>query len=40
LTYDGRWENNLYQFFSRVIPKVTFDFPRPFRMDKRSLEAE
>ena len=21
LTYDGRWENNLYQFFSRVIPK-------------------
>ena len=33
LTYDGRWENNLYQFFSRVIPKVTFDFPRPFRME-------
>ena len=33
LTYDGRWENNLYQFFSRVIPKVTFDLPRPFRME-------
>ena len=33
LTYDGRWENNLYQFFSRVIPKVTADFPRPFRME-------
>jgi len=33
LTYDGRWENNLYQYFSRVIPKVTFDLPRPFRME-------
>ena len=33
LTYDGRWENNLHQFFSRVIPKVTFDLPRPFRME-------
>ena len=33
LTYDGRWENNLYQFFSRVIPKVTTDLPRPFRME-------
>ena len=33
LTYDGHWENNLYQFFSRVIPKVTADLPRPFRME-------
>ena len=33
LTYDGRWENNLYQFFSRVMPKVTADLPRPFRME-------
>ena len=33
LTYDGRWENNLYQFFSRVLPKMTADLPRPFRMD-------
>ena len=33
LTYDGRWENNLYQFFSRVIPKVTADLPRPFHME-------
>lgn len=32
LTYDGRWENNLYQFFSIVLPKMTFDLPRPFRM--------
>ena len=33
LTYDGRWENNLYQFFSIVAPKMTFDLPRPFRME-------
>ena len=33
LTYDGRWENNLYQFFSIVLPKMTFDLPRPFRME-------
>lgn len=32
LTYDGRWENNLYQFFSIVLPKITFDLPRPFHM--------
>ena len=33
LTYDGRWENNLYQFFSIVLPRMTFDLPRPFRME-------
>ena len=33
LTYDGRWENNLYQFFRIVLPKMTFDLPRPFRME-------
>ena len=33
LTYDGRWENNLYQFFHLVSPKLTFDLPRPFRME-------
>lgn len=33
LTYDGRWENNLYQFFMNVMPKITFDLPRPFRME-------
>lgn len=33
LTYDGRWENNLYQFFRIVMPKLTFDLPRPFKME-------
>lgn len=34
LTYDGRWENNLYQFFRIVSPKVQFDLPRPFKLEK------
>lgn len=33
LTYDGRWENNVYQFLNRVLPKFTSDLPRPFRME-------
>ncbi len=33
LTYDGMWENNLYNFFTRVIPKLTTDLKRPFRLD-------
>ena len=33
LTYDGRWENNVYQFLNRVIPKFTIDLPRPFKME-------
>ena len=32
LTYDGRWENNLYQFFTAVSPKITRDLPRPFKL--------
>ena len=32
LTYDGRWENNLYQFFTTVSPKITRDLPRPFKL--------
>ncbi len=32
LTYDGRWENYLFQFLSIVLPKISFDLPRLFRM--------
>lgn len=32
ITYDGRWENNLYQFFTTVSPKITHDLPRPFKL--------
>lgn len=30
LTYDGRWENNLYNFFTRVLAKLVSDVKRPF----------
>lgn len=33
LTYDGRWENNLYNFFIRVQSKLVSDLKRPFRLD-------
>ena len=33
LTYDGMWENNLYNFFPRVVPKLTADLKRPFRLE-------
>ena len=36
LTYDGMWENNLYNFMRRVIPKLTSDLKRPFRMEGMS----
>ena len=33
LTYDGTWENNLYNFFRRILPKLTSDLKRPFRLE-------
>ena len=33
LTYDGRWENNLYNFFTRVQAKLVNDLKRPFRLE-------
>ena len=33
LTYDGMWENNLYNFFTRVVPKLTADLKHPFRLE-------
>ncbi|NCC99126.1 MAG: AAA family ATPase [Bacteroidia bacterium] len=33
LTYDGRWENNLYNFFTRVQSKLVNDIKRPFRLE-------
>ena len=33
LTYDGRWENNLYNFFMRVQSKLVSDIKRPFRLE-------
>lgn len=33
LTYDGTWENNLYNFIQMVLPRLTRDLPRPFQME-------
>lgn len=33
LTYDGTWENNLYNFMRMVLPRLTRDLPRPFKME-------
>lgn len=33
ITYDGTWENNLFNFFSKVTPKLTADLPKPFKLE-------
>ena len=38
LTYDGRWENNLYNFFMRVQSKLISDIKRPFSL--KGMERE
>ncbi|MDO4344235.1 MAG: putative DNA binding domain-containing protein [Eubacteriales bacterium] len=32
LTYDGSWENNLYNFVKRVLPKLVSNIKRPFQL--------
>lgn len=33
LTYDGAWENNLYNFSKRILPKLVSDLKRPFKLE-------
>jgi len=33
ITYDGTWENNLFNFIRIVLPRLMRDLPRPFRME-------
>jgi predicted HTH transcriptional regulator len=33
LTYDGMWENNLYNFMRQVMSKLVFGLRRPFRLE-------
>ena len=33
ITYDGTWENNLYNFIQKVMPKLTSDLPKPFKLE-------
>jgi predicted HTH transcriptional regulator len=32
ITYDGTWENNLFNFMRMVLPRIVRDLPRPFQM--------
>jgi predicted HTH transcriptional regulator len=32
ITYDGTWENNLFNFFMKVTPKLTEDLEKPFKL--------
>ena len=33
ITYDGTWENNLFNFFMKVTPKLTEDLKKPFKLE-------
>lgn len=33
ITYDGTWENNLFNFFTKVTPKLTSDLKKPFKLE-------
>lgn len=36
LTYDGTWENNLFNFFTIVARKLTSDLKKPFRLENET----
>lgn len=33
ITYDGTWENNLFNFFNKVAPKLIEDLRKPFKLE-------
>lgn len=35
VTYDGTWENNLFNFFRKVMPKLTENIRKPFVLEKQ-----
>jgi len=36
VTYDGTWENNLFNFFTIVTRKLTADLKKPFKLDNET----
>ena len=38
LTYEGTWENNRFNFFTRVMPKLTADLQHPFKLEGMDYE--
>lgn len=33
ITYDGTWENNLFNFLGKVLPQLTTELPKPFKLE-------
>lgn len=33
ITYDGTWENNIFNFFIKVVPRIMEDISKPFSLD-------
>ena len=36
ITYDGTWENNLFNFFTKVTRKLTADLKKPFKLENEA----
>ena len=36
LTYDGTWENNLFNFFTKVTRKLTAELKKPFKLENEA----
>lgn len=34
INYDRTWKNNLFNFFSKVTPKLAEDLPKPFKLER------
>lgn len=32
ITYDGTWENNVFNFLGKVLPRLTTELPKPFKL--------
>ena len=40
VTYDGTWENNLFNFFTKVTRKLTVDLKKPFKLNGMQREDD
>lgn len=40
VTYDGTWENNLFNFFTKVTRKLTADLKKPFKLNGMQREDD
>ncbi len=40
VTYDGTWENNLFNFYRKVMPKLTENLKKPFVLENNEQRVE